>query len=113
MDAQFVNAFLMANNKYFPSYLLNSVRNALLAVDESKWPAIQILQFKDPTIALILSLFLGNLGIDRFYAGDIGLGILKLLTCGGLYIWSIVDWFLIMGIVRNRNTEKLNQVLRQ
>ena len=113
MDAQFVNVFLMANNKYFPPYLLNNIRNALVATDESKWPAIQILQFKDPTIALIISLFLGGWGIDRFYVGDVGLGILKLLTCGGLGIWVFVDWLLIMGIVRNRNTEKLNRVLRQ
>jgi len=39
--------------------------------------------------------------------GDIGLGILKLITLGGLGIWTVIDWFLIMGITRNRNFKKI------
>jgi hypothetical protein len=43
-----------------------------------------------------LSLFLGYLGVDRFYAGKIGTGILKLLTIGGIGIWWIIDLILIL-----------------
>jgi len=46
---------------------------------------------KDFTTALLLSIFLGSLGVDRFYTGHIGLGIGKLLTAGGCGIWSIID----------------------
>lgn len=62
-------------------------------------------QRKGPTIALILSILLGALGIDRFYIGDIGLGVGKLLTLGGLGIWALVDWFLIMSATRRRNMD--------
>jgi ribosomal protein L40E len=46
-------------------------------------------------IALLLSLFVGQLGIDRFYLGLIGTGILKLVTFGGFGIWWLVDLILI------------------
>ena len=70
-----------------------------------------MLQFKDPTISLIISLIGGSLGIDRFFIGDTGLGVGKLLTCGGLGIWSIVDWFLIMGATRDKNFQKLQSLI--
>jgi TM2 domain-containing membrane protein YozV len=46
-------------------------------------------------IALLLSIFVGVFGIDRFYLGKVGTGILKLLTFGGFTIWAIIDIILI------------------
>jgi TM2 domain-containing membrane protein YozV len=45
--------------------------------------------------ALLLSLFVGVLGIDRFYLGHIALGVLKLITFGGCGIWALIDVILI------------------
>jgi TM2 domain-containing membrane protein YozV len=87
------------------------VRERLIATDESKWVYIQTLQFKDPTTSLIISVLVGALGIDRFLIGDTGLGIAKLLTCGGLGIWVIVDWFLIMGKTKEKNFEMFQQIV--
>jgi len=46
---------------------------------------------KDWMTTLLLSILLGVLGVDRFYTGHMGLGVLKLLTGGGCGIWWLID----------------------
>ena len=46
---------------------------------------------KEWLTALLISLFVGGLGIDRFYLGYTGLGVLKLITLGGCGIWALID----------------------
>jgi ribosomal protein L40E len=65
---------------------------------------------KDWLVALLLSILVGTLGVDRFYLGYIGLGIIKLLTAGGCGIWWIVD---IILIATNKMTDAQGRPLRQ
>lgn len=109
MDSQKVDMFIMSNGKYFESHQLPRIRERLLAIDDEKWLMLQTLQLKDPTTSLIVSLLGGSLGIDRFLIGDTGLGVGKLLTCGGLGIWTIIDLFLIMDATRDKNFEKIQR----
>ncbi len=103
---------MMMNAKYFEGHHLNAIREKLLTLEDSRWGLAQTMQFKDPTTALIISIVGGgHLGIDRFYIGDTGLGIAKLLTCGGLGIWTIIDWFLIMAATREKNLEVFQNAL--
>jgi TM2 domain-containing membrane protein YozV len=46
--------------------------------------------------ALLLCFFLGSLGVHRFYAGKVGTGILMLISFGGLGIWTIIDFIIIV-----------------
>ena len=111
MDSQKVDLFIMSNARYFESYHLNVIRERLLALDDSKWGILTTLQFKDPTTSLIVSILIGSLGIDRFIIGDTGMGIGKLLTCGGLGIWYVIDWFLIQQATKEKNMMKMQQLL--
>ena len=64
-------------------------------MDDDKFSLISTVQMKDPNTVLLVSIFLGVLGIDRFMIGDTGMGILKLLTCGCCGVLTIIDWFTI------------------
>jgi len=65
---------------------------------------------KDWLTTLLLCIFLGFLGIHRFYTGHTGIGIVQLLTGGGCAIWTIID--LIM-IVTNKYVDSAGQPLQK
>ena len=111
MDQQKAVIFIATNAKFMESHLVPHIHEMLMKADDSKFIFLQSLGLKDPTTMLIVSLFAGHLGIDRFMIGDTGLGVAKLLTCGGLGIWTIVDWFMIQGRTRELNFEKLQRAL--
>ena len=77
-------------------------------VKDSAYDNILVSKIHSPTTTLILSIFLGALGIDRFYIGDVGIGICKLLfgwlTLG---IWSIIDIFCSFKRAKVKNFENI------
>lgn len=86
--------------------LSDSQRNELV----QKLP---LLKLKSPALVFWVGSFLfGALGVDRFYKGDIGLGVVKLLTCWlTLGIWWFIDLFLVWRGIKNDNVAKIAQAL--
>ncbi|MBQ2286961.1 MAG: TM2 domain-containing protein [Acutalibacteraceae bacterium] len=111
MDQNKVDMYIMTNQKYFPAEKIMYIKEKLLAMDESKFSLISTVDLKDPTTLLLVSIFIGGLGIDRFMLGDVGMGILKLLTGGCCGILTIVDWFTISNKTRERNFNSLMTIL--
>jgi TM2 domain-containing membrane protein YozV len=109
MESGKVDLFVSTMNEKFASTNMMAIRSELEKLDDSKFPLLQSLDYKNPTTLLIISIFLGFLGVDRFMLGETGLGVLKLLTCGGLGIWTIVDWFLITGKTKEVNYQLFMQ----
>lgn len=65
---------------------------------------------KSRIVAMLLGLCFGMLGIDRFYLGNTGLGVAKLLTFGGLGFWALFDVFYIgLGKAKDGNGRKVLQ----
>ena len=90
-----VDMFIMTNQKYLPAEKIVFIKQKL----------------KDPTTILLVSIFLGSLGIDRFMLGETGMGILKLLTLGLCGILTIVDWFSVQKKTRELNYNNMMLVL--
>lgn len=111
MTQEKVDMYIMTNQKNLPAEKITFIRQKLLAADESKFPLVSAVDFKDPTTLLLVSIFLGGLGIDRFMLGDIGMGILKLLTGGCCGILTIIDWFSVQKRTKELNYRNLMAVL--
>lgn len=63
--------------------------------------------------AFFLSFMWGVFGVDRFYLGKVGTGIVKLLTFGGCGVWVLIDLALIMsGSMRDVNGQELREAQR-
>ncbi len=58
--------------------------------------AVQYASRKNLLVATLLCFFLGPLGIHRFYVGKVGTGVVQLLTAGGLGVWTLVDFIMLL-----------------
>ena len=107
VDRQKVDMFIMSNQKYFPSEKIVFLKEKLYGLDENKFSMVSMIELKDPTTLLLISLFLGSWGVDRFMMKETGMGVLKLLTGGCCGVLTIIDWFSVQNKVKEKNFTNL------
>lgn len=111
MDQQKVDLYLTTNAKYFEPTVIPLLREKLLKSTDDKFLTLQATELKDPTTLLLISIFLGGLGVDRFMLDDTGIGVLKLLTGGCCGILTIIDWFSVSKKAKQKNFETISMFL--
>ena len=111
MDRQKIDLYLTTNAKYFEPAAIPIIRQKLENANDTTFLSIQACELKDPTTLLLISIFLGSLGIDRFMLGDTGMGVLKLLTCGCCGILTIIDWFTISKKTKEKNLATISMLI--
>ena len=97
-------------DKLAPEYI-EPIRQRLAEVDEGTGQAAFAGMKSPGAVMVFIAWFAGGLGVDRFMLGDTGLGIAKLLTCGGCGIWSLIDIFTVNGRTRKYNGKKVLSML--
>lgn len=111
MSSEKVDMYIVANAKYFPQEKVVYIKEKMANINDAKYTLVSSLNLKDPTMLLIVSILLGGIGVDRFMLGDIGLGILKLLTLGVFGILTIIDWFTVTKRTKEKNFQDLMHIL--
>ena len=111
MDTTKLDMFIMTNQKYLPAEKIVFVKEKLKNIEEDRFALVSSVEFNDPTTILLVSIFLGSWGIDRFMLGDTGMGVLKLLTGGVCGILTIIDWFSVQKKTKEANFNKLMTIL--
>lgn len=110
MEHSKVEIFLLNNGKFFSEKDLMVVRERLERFPDYKSTDLFMVEYKPPIMLFFVSLFAGHLGLDRFLLGQNRNGILKLITCGGLHIWWIIDLFSIMEKTKEYNFTKFLRI---
>lgn len=104
--------FMLYQDKVPEEQKLN-LKRSLEKADDKCIDSLMMIKIYNPLTILVLSIFLGMLGIDRFFIGETGLGVCKLLlgwlTLG---IWPLVDIFLCYKKAKEKNFENIMMVLR-
>lgn len=111
VDRNKVDMFVMSNQKYFPAEKIMYLKEKLYKLDENRFSLLATVELKDPTTILLISLFLGGLGVDRFMLKETAMGLLKLLTGGCCGILTIIDWFTVQSKAKELNFQNVMMML--
>ncbi len=106
-DSEKLDDYIISNQKFFPSDKIIYLREKMSNVSDEELDNLIAIDLRDPSTFLLVSIFVGVFGIDRFMFGDVGYGLIKLLTFGGFGILTIMDWFTIVKRTKEHNFNKI------
>ncbi len=103
--------YLKDKRKYFTEKDFEEVRLLIENMDSETLEKIINTDLKNPITMTVISMLFGNIGVDRFMLGNGKLGVLKILTSGGFFIWWIVDIFTTSKRTKERNMNILRGLI--
>lgn len=111
MDQAKIEAYLSKNGPKLPESKFAELRAALAQINDDQLISLESVKLKSPTTMTLIAWLLGFWAIDRFAMGQILYGVIKLLTCGGAWVWWITDIFTARRRTREYNYAKLKDAL--
>ena len=99
---------MLKNGECFDMLTAQDIQNKLSEIDDSKSSVLMGMSLQKPTVILIIAIVLGW---DRFFLDDIGLGVVKVLTCYGCGIWWLIDIFSAKKRTYEYNYKKFTEAL--
>ena len=100
MEKTEIDLFIATQADKFKPEVLPAIKQRLEKLPDDSLLLAQAASLKNPTTILLIAILLGW---ERFFLDDIGLGILKILTCGGFGIWYLIDIFTAQNRTRDYN----------
>ena len=100
-----VQSIYLMYEKALPEEKKMLFKSALKKADDEKYDSLIGIPVKSSSATLVLSIFLGWLGVDRFYVGDVGLGVAKLIF--GWFFWPLIDIFFSYKKAKEKNFQAL------
>ena len=108
MEKSKIDMFLGLNAENFHHKDLDVLRERLEPLDDDKYFFLAGIELQKPSMILLIAILLGW---ERFWLEDVGLGILKILTCYGCGIWWLVDIFSAKDRAKSYNFNKITKTL--
>ena len=105
-----IDLFFVQNRDCFPVTRITEMRESMEQA-ENAISATESGDYRNPTTMLIISILIGELGVDRFMIGEVGMGILKLLTGGCCGILWIIDIINIKKKTQEYNYNKFKEMM--
>lgn len=93
---QSVERYLFLNSTFFPQEKVSQIKDKLLS-NESVFNRARLMTLKDPNTLLLISVFVGQLGVDRFLINKKATGALKLIFWLIAYVCMFVSFFVILN----------------